>query len=62
MAPKRRAGKEVATLAEVEARLVQTANFDEAELRSHALVRAANDKRTRLAFLEERIRSYDVRP
>ena len=50
-----------ATLAEAEARLAQTANFNEAELRSQALIRVANDKKTRLAFLEERIRSYDVR-
>ena len=50
-----------ATLAEVEARLAQMANFNEAELRSQALVRAVNDKKTRLAFLEERIRSYDAR-
>ena len=48
-------------MAEVEARLAQTANFNEAELRSQALVRAANYKKTRLAFLEERIRSYDER-
>ena len=32
-----------ATLAKVEARLAQTANFNEAELRSQALVRATND-------------------
>ena len=51
-----------ATLAEVEARLAQTANFNEAELRSQALVQAANDRRARLASLEERIRSYNVRP
>ena len=51
-----------ATLAEVEARLAQATNFNEAELTSQALVRAADDRRTRLASLEERIRSYDVRP
>jgi len=50
-----------ATLVEVEARLAQTANFNEAELRSQALARDVNDKKTRLAFLEEQIRSYDVR-
>jgi len=50
-----------ASLGEVESRLAQTASFNEAELRSQALVRAADDRRTRLAFLEERIRSYDVR-
>jgi len=50
-----------ATLAEVEACLAQTANFNEAELRSQALIRAANDKKTRLAFLEEQIRSYGAR-
>ena len=50
-----------ATLVEVEARLAQTASFNEAELRSQALVRAVDDREARLAFLEERIRSYDVR-
>ena len=50
-----------ATLVEVEARLTQATNFNEAELRSQALVRAANDRRARLASLEERIRSYDAR-
>ena len=50
------------TLAEVEARLAQATNFNEAELRSQALVRAADDRRTSLASLEERIRSYDARP
>jgi len=51
-----------ATLAEVEARLAQAMDFNEAELRSQALAQAADDRRTRLASLEERIRSYDVRP
>jgi len=50
------------TLAEVEARLAQATNFNEAELRSQALAQAVDDRRTRLASLEERIRSYDVRP
>jgi len=50
-----------ATLAEVEARLAQAANFNEAELKSQALIRAVDDRKTRLAFLEERIRSYDAR-
>ena len=48
-------------MAEVEARLAQTVNFNEAELRSQAHVRAADDREARLAFLEERIRLYDVR-
>ena len=49
-------------MAEVEARLAQTASFNKAELRSQALVRAADDREARLAFLEGRIRSYDVLP
>ena len=51
-----------ATLAEVEARLAQAMDFNEAELRSQALAQAVDDRRTWLASLEERIRSYDVRP
>ena len=50
-----------ATLAEVEARLAQAMDFDEAELKSQALAQAADDRRTRLASLGERIRSYNVR-
>ena len=50
-----------ATLAEVEARLTQAMDFNEAELRSQALAQAADDRRTRLASLGERIRSYNVR-
>ena len=49
-----------ATLVEVEARLAQTASFNEAELRSEALVPAADDRKTRLAFLEGRIKSYEA--
>ena len=49
-----------ATLVEVEARLAQTASFNEAELRSQALVRAADDRKTRLAFLEGWIKSYEA--
>ena len=48
-------------MAEVEARLAQAVNFNEAELKSQALVRAVDDRKTRLASLEERIRSYDAR-
>ena len=47
-----------ATLAEIEARLSQTANFNEAKLRSHAFIRAAEERKNRLAILEERIKSY----
>ena len=50
-----------ATLAEVEARLAQAVDFDEDELRSQALAQAADDRRTRLASLGDRIRSYHVR-
>jgi len=49
-----------ATLAEVEARLAKTASFNEAELRSQALVRAADDRKTRLAILEGQIKSYEA--
>ena len=48
------------TLVEVEAHLAQTASFNVAELRSQALIRAADDRKTRLAFLEGRIKSYDA--
>ena len=41
-----------ATLVEVEARLAQTASFNETELRSQALVRAANDRRQGWLFLK----------
>jgi len=47
-------------LVEVEARLAQTASFNEAELRSQALIRAIEERKTRLATLEERIRSHEV--
>jgi len=50
-----------ATLAETEARLAQAVDFDEAELRSQALAQAEDDRRTRLASLGDRIRSYHVR-
>ena len=49
-----------ATLAEIEARLSQTARFNEAELRSQALIRAAEERKNRLATLEERIKSYEA--
>ena len=45
------------TLAEIEARLSQIANFNEAELRSQAFIRAAEERKNRLAILEERIKS-----
>jgi len=50
-----------ATLAEVEARLAQAVDFNETELRSQALAQAADDRRTGLASLGDRIRSYNVR-
>ena len=46
-----------ATLAEIEVRLSQTANFNKAELRSQAFIRAAEERKNRLALLEERIKS-----
>jgi len=50
-----------AILAEVEARLARAVDFNEAELRSQALAQAADDRRTRLGSLGERLRSYSVR-
>ena len=49
-----------ATLVKIEARLVQTASFNETELRSQALIRAAEEKKTRMATLEERIKFYEM--
>ena len=49
-----------ATLAEIEARLSQTANFNEVELRSQAYIRAAEERKNKLATLEERIKSYEA--
>ena len=47
-------------MVEIEARLSQTASFNEAELRSQALTSAAEERKTRLATLEERIKSYEA--
>ena len=49
-----------ATLVEIEARLTQTASFNEAELRSQALIRAAEERKNRLANRKERIKSYEA--
>jgi len=49
-----------ATLVEIEARLAQTASFNEAELRSQALIRATEERKIRLATLEEQIKSYEA--
>ena len=49
-----------ATLVEIEARLFQTASFNEAELRSQALIRAVEERKNRLATLEEQIKSYEA--
>ena len=48
------------TLAEIETHLSQTANFNEAELRSQAFIRAAEDRKNKLATFEERIKSYEA--
>ena len=48
------------TLAEIEVRLSQTASFNEAELRSQAFIRAAEERKNRLAIFEERIKSYEA--
>ena len=49
-----------ATLVEIEARLSQTASFNEAKLRSQALIRAVEERKNRPATLEERIKSYEA--
>ena len=49
-----------AILAEIEARLSQTASFNEAELRSQAFIRTAEERKNRLAILEEQIKSYEA--
>ena len=49
-----------ATLIEIEARLSQTTSFNEAELRSQAFIRAAEERKNRLVILEERIKSYEA--
>ena len=49
-----------ATLIEIEAHLSQTASFNEAELRSQALIRAVEERKNKLATLEERINSYEA--
>ena len=49
-------GKRV-TLAES---LSQMANLNEAELRSQAFIGAAEERKSRLATLEERIKSYET--
>ena len=48
------------SLAETEARLSQTANFNEVELRSQTFIRTAEERKNRLAILEERIKSYEA--
>ena len=48
------------TLAEIEVRLSQPANFNEAELRSQIFIRAAEEGKNELATLEERIKSYEA--
>ena len=47
-------------MVEIEARLAQTVSFNEAELRSQALIRVAEERKNRLATLEERIKSYEA--
>jgi len=49
-----------ATLVEIKACLFQTATFNEAELRSQALIRAVEERKNRLATLKERIKSYEA--
>ena len=47
-------------MAEIEARLSQTVSFNEAKLRSQAFIRVAEERKNRLAILEERIKSYEA--
>ena len=47
-------------MVEIEARLSQTVSINEAELRSQALLRAVEERKNRLATLEERIKSYEA--
>ena len=49
-----------ATLTETEARLSQTVNFNEAELRLQAFIRVAEERKNTLTALEERIKSYEA--
>jgi len=50
---------QMATLAEIEARLSQTMNFNEAE-RSQAFIRAAEERKNKLTILEEWIKPYEA--
>ena len=47
-------------MAEIEARLFQTVNFNEAELRSQAFIRATKERKNNLVILEERVKSYEA--
>jgi len=47
-------------LAEIEARLSQTANFNDAELRLQAFIRATEERKNRLTILEEWTKSYEA--
>ena len=47
-------------LAEIETRLSETESFNEAELRSQAFIRAAEERNNGLAILKERIKSYEA--
>ena len=47
-------------MAEIEARLFQIADFNKAELRLQAFIRTAEERKNRLAILEERIKSYEA--
>ena len=49
-----------ASLVDIEAHLSQTASFNEAELRPQAFIRATEERKNRLAILEERIKSYEA--
>ena len=48
------------TLAEIEALLSQMVNFNEAELRSQAFIRAVEERKTKLSTIEEHIKSYET--
>ena len=50
---------EKAALAKIQSHLAQMAAFNQEELKSHALVRAEENKRLKLSPLKEKLRSYE---
>ena len=50
-----------ASLVEIQSRLAQMAAFDQEELKSQALSRAEENKRSKLFALEKKLKSYERR-